>query len=85
MTKSEVVFDKFKYSGEFDLQDPLAEFRETLRFSSGKIRRQKHTFKMEDINTIVGFAKAAGWTYNGFTDLTKLSAEYFYHLHFTKA
>jgi SAM-dependent methyltransferase len=85
MTKSEVVFDKFKYSGEFDLQDPLAEFRETFRFKNGKIRRQKHTFKMEDINTIVGFAKAAGWTYNGFTDLTKLSAEYFYHLHFTKA
>jgi SAM-dependent methyltransferase len=85
ITKSEVTFDKFKYSGEFDLHDPLAEFRETFRFTNGKVRRQKHTFKMEDINTIVGFAKVAGWTYNGFTDLTKLSAEYFYHLHFTKA
>ncbi len=85
ITKSEVAFDKFKYHGEFDLQDPLAEFRETFRFNNGKIRRQKHTFKMEDINTIVGFAKVAGWTYHGFTDLTKISAEYFYHLHFTKA
>jgi SAM-dependent methyltransferase len=83
VTKSEVVFDKFKYAGEFDLQDPLAEFRETFRFSSGKVRRQKHSFKMEDINTIVGYAKAAGWKYDGFTDLTKLSAEYFYLLHFT--
>jgi SAM-dependent methyltransferase len=83
VTKSEVTFDKFKYTGEFDLQDPLAEFRETFRFNNNKIRRQKHTFKMEDINTIVGFAKAAGWKYDGFTDLTKLSAEYFYLLHFT--
>jgi SAM-dependent methyltransferase len=85
VTKSEVTFDKFKYIGEFDLHDPSAEFRETFRFHDGKVRRQRHTFKMEDINTIVGFAKAAGWTYNGFSDLTKLSAEYFYHLYFTKA
>ncbi len=85
VTKSEVTFDKFKYVGEFDLHDPSAEFRETFRFQDGKVRRQRHTFKMEDIDTIVGFAKAAGWTYNGFSDLTKLSAEYFYHLYFVKA
>jgi ubiquinone/menaquinone biosynthesis C-methylase UbiE len=82
VTKSEVVFDKFKYIAEFDLQDPLAEFRETFRFKDGKVRRQKHTFRMEDMNTIVGFAKAAGWEYLGYTDLTPVSFEYAYHLHF---
>jgi SAM-dependent methyltransferase len=83
VTKSEVVFNKFKYIGEFDLHDPEAEFRETFRFNSGKVRRQRHTFRMEDINTIVGYAKAAGWKYDGFVDLTPLSFEYSYYLNFT--
>lgn len=82
VTKSEVVFDKFKYTGDFNLQDPQAEFNETFRFTSGNIRRQRHTFKMEDMNQIVGFAKAAGWEYIGYTDLTPVSFEYAYHLHF---
>ncbi len=83
ITKSEVTFDKMKYTGEFHLTDPAAEFRETFRFQNGTVRRQKHEFVMEDINTIVGFAKVAGWKYDGFVDLTKLSAEYFYILYFT--
>lgn len=82
ITKSEVAFNKFKYSGEFDLQDPLAEFRETFRFKDGKVRRQKHTFRMEDMNVIVGYAKAAGWDYIGNTDLTPIAFEYAFHLHF---
>ena len=83
VTKSDVTFDKFKYTGEFDLQDPQAEFRETFRFHNGTIRRQRHTFFMEDMNTIVGFAKAAGWKYEGFIDLTPISAEYMYYLSFS--
>jgi SAM-dependent methyltransferase len=82
ITKSEVDFNKFKYIGEFDLQDPQAEFRETFRFKDGKVRRQRHTLKMEDMNQIVGMAKAAGWEYLGYTDLTMLHLEYFYILHF---
>ena len=81
VTKSEVVVEKFKYTGEFDLQDPAAEFRETFRFN-GTVRRQRHTFQMEDINMIVGMGKAAGWEYTGFIDLTPISFEYAYHLHF---
>jgi SAM-dependent methyltransferase len=80
--KSEVVFNKFKYTGEFDLQDPIAEFREVFHFKNGKVRRQKHIFRMEDMNDIVELAKTAGWTYIGYTDLTPISFEYAYHLHF---
>jgi len=82
ITKSEVVFEKFKYTGEFDLQDPAAEFRETFRFNDETVRRQRHTFQMENIDAIVGMAKAAGWEYSGFIDLTPVSFEYAYHLHF---
>lgn len=84
ITKSEVVFNKFKYIGEFDLQDPTAEFRETFRFNDGKVRRHRHELRMEDMNTIVGIARVAGWKYHGFADLTPIGAEYFYHLHFTR-
>ena len=85
LTKSEVAFTNFKYTGEFDLQDPGAEYRETFRFPNKTIRRQRHTFRMEDINTIVGYAKAAGWTYTGFVDLVTVGFEYGYHLHFRKS
>ena len=80
--KSEVTFNKMKYVGEFDLEDPRAEFRETFRFKDGKVRRQRHQLKMENMAEIVGMAKAAGWVYEGFTDLTPLAFEYAHHLHF---
>jgi SAM-dependent methyltransferase len=83
LTKSEVVFDKFKYGGEFDLTDPAAEFRETFRFSDGKVRRHRHTFKMENIDEIIGLAKVAGWKYDAYVDETTVGAEYFYLLFFT--
>lgn len=84
ITKSEVVFNKFNYVGEFDIQDPNAEFRETFRFKDGKVRRHRHELRMEDMNVIVGMAKNAGWIYNGFADLTPIGAEYFYHLDFKR-
>ena len=84
ITKSEVNFNKFKYTGEFDLMDPAAEFRETFRFSDSTVRRQRHAFRMEDISEIVKLAKLAGWKYNGFVDLTPIGFEYAYHLHFSK-
>ena len=84
VVKSEVVFNKFKYAGEFHLTDPEAEFRETFRFTDGKVRRQKHTLIMEDMTEIVGMAKVAGWEYIGNIDLTPISFEYAYHLHFKR-
>lgn len=80
--KSEVEFNKMKYTGEFDLQDPRAEFRETFRFKDGKVRRQRHDFKMEDMNEIVGMAKVAGWDYVGYTDLAPIGFDHAHHLHF---
>jgi SAM-dependent methyltransferase len=82
INRSDVTFNKMKYSGEFDLQDPRAEFRETFRFQDGKVRRQKHETKMESMDEIVGMAKVSGWDYVGYTDLTQVGFEYAYHLHF---
>jgi len=85
ITRSEVDFDKFKYTGDFALMDPKAEFRETFRFKDGRVRYQKHEFVMEDMSAIVGMAKLAGWEYIGNVDLTSIGFSYSYHLHFKRS
>ena len=83
ITKSEVVFDKFRYEAKFDLIDPVAEFRETFRFKDGSVRRQKHTFLMPSIEELVKIAKIVGWEYKSYVDLTTIGFEYAYLLLFT--
>lgn len=84
ITESKVVFNKFEYTGKFDLEDPTAEFRETFRFKDGKIRRQRHRFLMPDIEQIVKSAKYAGWEYKEFIDLTVIGFEYSFILLFKR-
>ena len=83
ITKSKVTFDKFVYEGEFDLQDPEAEFRETFRFKDGRVRRQRHRFHMPDIKDITKLATICGWQYDKYIDLTTIGFEYAYLLCFT--
>jgi len=84
LTKSKVVFDKFDYEAEFDLEDPRAEFRETFRFKDGSVRRQKHSLTMPSIEEIVKKANTNGWTYTKYVDLMPLSFSYGYLLFFTR-
>lgn len=84
LTRSEVNFNKFKYTGDFELHDPEAEFRESFHFVDKTVRRQRHTLLMEDMSNIIGMAKLAGWEYLGNTDLTPISFQYSYHLHFKR-
>jgi SAM-dependent methyltransferase len=85
ITKSNVTFDKFEYEATFDLDDPRAEFRETFRFKDNTVRRQKHQLYMPSINEIIEKAKAAGWNYTKYTDLTPLSFSYGYILFFQRS
>ncbi len=83
--KSKVVFDKFDYEADFHLDDDdenMAEFRETFRFRDSSVRRQRHTFNMPSITTIVKKAKAAGWLYEGYIDQVSSGFEYSYLLMF---
>lgn len=84
LTKSKVVFDKFDYEAEFDLEDPKAEFRETFRFKDGSTRRQKHTLYMPNIPDIVKKAQNNGWTYTKYVDLMPVSFPYGYLLFFNR-
>jgi SAM-dependent methyltransferase len=82
VTESKVTFDKFEYTGKFELTDPQAEFRETFKFKDGRVRKQRHRFRMPDIAQIVKSAQAAGWVYTKFTDLTVIGFEYAFLLSF---
>ena len=82
ITESKVAFDKFDYTGKFDLDDPGAEFRETFRFKDGAIRRQRHRFTMPSIDEIAKIGQMAGWTYTRYVDLTMIGFEYSYLLFF---
>jgi SAM-dependent methyltransferase len=84
ITKSKVVFDKFEYEADFELDDPRAEFRETFRFKDGSVRRQKHSLHMPSIPDIVKQAQQSGWTYTKYVDLMPLSFAYGYLLFFTR-
>ena len=82
VTESNVVFDKFTYTGRFDLLDPQAEFTETFRFKDGTIRRQKHKMTMPTMEEIVKMGQAAGWVYQKYIDLVVVGFEYSYLLFF---
>lgn len=84
LKKSKVVFDKFEYEAEFELEDPSAEFRETFRFKDGSVRRQKHILTMPSMPDIIKKAQNNGWTYTKYTDLMPLSFQYGYLLFFTR-
>ena len=84
LTTSKVVFDKFEYEAHFELNDPRAEFRETLRFKDGSVRRQRHRLYMPSINEIIKTASQNGWTYTKYVDLMPMSFAYGYLLFFTR-
>jgi SAM-dependent methyltransferase len=84
LTKSKVVFDKFDYEADFELDDPKAEFRETFRFKDGSVRRQKHTLYMPNMEEIIKKAQNNGWLYTKYVDLMPLSFPYGYLLFFKR-
>lgn len=84
ITTSKVVFDKFDYEAQFDLDDPRAEFREVFRFKDGSVRRQRHRLHMPSIQEIIRSATNNGWRYTKYVDLMPMSFSYGYLLFFTR-
>ena len=84
ITTSKVVFDKFDYEANFELDDPRAEFREVFRFKDGSVRRQRHRLYMPSIKEIIHIASKNGWTYTKYVDMMPMSFAYGYLLFFTR-
>jgi len=78
VTKSKVVFDKFTYEADFQLEGAQAEFREHFKFKDGKERKQVHHLRMPTMEEVVAEAEQNGFLYKQFIDLTPIGYEYQY-------
>lgn len=78
VTRSKVMFDKFTYEADFQLEGAQAEFREHFKFKDGKERKQVHHLRMPTMEDIVGEAEQNGFKYKQFIDLTPIGYEYQY-------
>ena len=86
ITKTKVTFDKFIYTSNFDFNSDksVATFNEKFKFNDGKIRKHEHTLYMEPIDSIISYAKDAGFIVQGKIDLVKCAYEYQYLYIFVK-
>jgi SAM-dependent methyltransferase len=85
IVNSQATFDTFDYETEFQLYDPVAEFKETFTVKEGgKVRQQKHTLYMPSIDKIVHTAVEQGFHYDKFMDLQFTGFNYGYMLFFTR-
>lgn len=87
ITNSKIVFDTFTYNANFqlDISKNIAVFNEKFKFNdSNKVRKQEHTFYMEDEDTILTQAQNAGFIIEGKIDLMKCAYDYQYLFILTK-
>lgn len=84
VTRSNVNFDKFDYSANFELEGSDAQFKEEFKFKDGKIRRQIHRLRIPTMDEVIATVERAGFTYKQFIDLTPIGYEYQYLFCFVK-
>jgi len=86
ITKSKVVFDKFKYQSEFVLENgsDQAQFVEKMHFNDGRVRKNVHHMHMPSEDAIIRMAQDVGFIVQGDIDLIKAGYEYNQLVIFTK-
>ena len=85
LTKSEVFFDKFDYTGDFQLHGSRAMYEETFKFKDGRVRKHEQRLWMPNIADIVAEITSVGFALQPHQDLTAAGLEYTYLMFFTKA
>jgi hypothetical protein len=92
-TKSEIYFDRFKYSGELKKKknEDDAKFTEILTYfdpsqspSHVKYREQIHHWTMPSLDRMVDIIKSSGFRLKEKIDLVSSGKEYQYLVYFTK-
>ena len=84
VTKSQVTFEEFEYTGDFQLHGSRAMYEETFKFKDGKVRRHEQRVWMPNIDAIVAEISATGFKYAHHVDLTPIGYEYNYLFFFQK-
>ena len=83
LTKSVVVFDKFEYFSNFNLEEKgSAYFNEKFKFENGDVRINQHELFMEDRRHILDLAIQCGFTSYKYVDLSDINynGQYIYIL-----
>jgi len=84
ITKSQVAFEEFDYTGDFQLHGSRAMYEEVFKFRDGRVRRHEQRVWMPNIDAIVAEIEAAGFKYSQNVDMTAIGYEYFYVMMFSK-
>jgi SAM-dependent methyltransferase len=61
VTKSQVTFKEFEYTGDFQLHGSRGMYEEEFVFADGRKRRHEQRVWMPNIDLLVGEITAAGW------------------------
>ena len=84
ITNTNINFDNFNYKCNFKLENDTANFEEKIKFKNGNTRVNKHTFYMDDTETILSYAQQSGFNLHSIIDLIKVGYEYQFIYVFTK-
>lgn len=84
VTKSEVFFDEFEYSGDFQLNGSRGAYVEEFLFKNGRSRRHEQRLWMPNIDVLVKEITNTGFKLSHHTDLTPIGYEYMYLFFFQK-
>jgi len=76
---TEITFDNFHYSSEFELKNNVAYFNEKFKFrDTGKVRKNQHILYMNTETDIITMAQNVGFIVEGKIDLLFCQYEYQY-------
>jgi len=84
ITRSDVTFDEFDYTGDFQLHGSRATYEELFKFKDGRIRRHEQRVWMPNIDLLVNEITGVGFNYVHHVDLTAIGYEYNYLFFFSK-
>jgi SAM-dependent methyltransferase len=84
VTKSDVTFEEFDYTGDFQLHGSRGVYEEVFRFKDGRTRRHEQRVWMPNIDVLVKEITDVGFKLDHHADLTPIGYEYQYLFFFTK-
>jgi ubiquinone/menaquinone biosynthesis C-methylase UbiE len=84
ITTSNVTFEEFDYTGDFQLHGSRGMYEETFKFKDGRVRRHEQRVWMPNIDALVDEIGAAGFKYAHHVDMTAIGYEYNYLFFFQK-
>ena len=85
ITKSIIHFDKFKYTSNFELKNNnMGEFKETIKFTAGNVRENRHKLYFDTITKITNVAQTVGFDIVKKIDMKPCHYEHQYLIVFQK-